>query len=103
MTADQFRKVALGFPDVVESSHQGHPDFRWMGKVVASLGYPDDAHGMVKLTPEEQAHWMALEPQMFFPAAGAWGRSGCTCVVLKKAKVKTLRAALGGHLKAAFA
>jgi len=28
MTAADFRKLALSFPDTVESSHMGHPDFR---------------------------------------------------------------------------
>jgi hypothetical protein len=91
MTADSFRKLALGFPDTVESAHQDHPDFRVKGKVFATLGYPDDAHGMVKLTPQQQAQVLRAEAEVFFPAAGAWGRSGCTCVVLKKAKVGALR------------
>ena len=54
MTSDKFRSLALEIPGALESSHQSHPDFRIGGKVFASLGYPDDAHGMVKLTPEEQ-------------------------------------------------
>jgi hypothetical protein len=91
MTADSFRKLALSFPGTVESAHQDHPDFRVKGKIFASLGYPDHAHGMVKLTPEQQAQVIRAEPEVFFPAKGAWGRGGCTCVVLKKAKVRSLR------------
>ena len=41
MTATQFRKLALSLPDVVESSHQAHPDFRVLNKIFATLGYPD--------------------------------------------------------------
>ncbi len=94
MTADQFRKLALAVPEAMESAHQSHPDFRVRGKVFASLGYPDEAHGMVKVTPELQAQLMKAEPEVYFPAKGAWGRNGCTCVLLKKAKVVSVRSAL---------
>jgi len=53
MTTDEFRNLALQISGVIESAHMGHPDFRIEGKIFATLGYPDDAHGMVKLTPEQ--------------------------------------------------
>lgn len=51
MTVAQFRRLALGLPDAVESSHFNHPDFRVPNKIFATLGYPDPSWGMVKLTP----------------------------------------------------
>src|SRR5262245_31412560 len=54
MTANQFRKIALEFPGVIESAHMNHLDFRVAGKIFATLGYPDDEWGMVKLTSEQQ-------------------------------------------------
>ena len=54
MTADRFRRLALEISGAIESSHMNHPDFRIGGRIFASLGYPDDEHGMVKLTPEQQ-------------------------------------------------
>jgi hypothetical protein len=91
MTANQFRKLALSLPDVVESSHVNHPDFRVRNKIFATLGYPDDRWGMVKLTPDQQAALLRSEPAIFRPAAGAWGRSGSTIVLLSAAKVVQLR------------
>jgi hypothetical protein len=38
MTADEFRRLALSFPEVVEGSHMGHADFRVGGKIFATLG-----------------------------------------------------------------
>ena len=32
-----------------------HPDFRVAGKTFATAGYPDKAHGMVKLSPQDQS------------------------------------------------
>ncbi len=54
MTAKQFRRLALGFPEATENEHMGHPDFRVRGRIFATLG-PDEDWGMVKLTPEQQA------------------------------------------------
>ena len=59
----------------------GHPDFRANGKIFATL-YPDGERGMVKLTPEQQQEFMAADGRAFEPASGAWGRQGCTTVLL---------------------
>jgi hypothetical protein len=94
VTAATFRDIALRFDGAEERAHQGHPDFRVNGKVFATLGYPDEHHGMVKLTPEEQHAYMKLEPDAFTPAAGAWGAKGSTLVLLSKVKKATLKDAL---------
>lgn len=94
MTADKFRSLALEISGAVESLHMNHPDFRIEGGIFASLGYPDDGHGMVKLAPEEQRIFLKKVPKVFAPCAGAWGRQGSTSVHLAAAKVDLLRAAL---------
>lgn len=94
MTPAAFRKLALSFAGAVESSHMAHPDFRANGKVFASLGYPDAAHGSLKLNPAQQEAEMAEHPEIFSPAAGAWGKRGYTVVALKPATVTTLRRAM---------
>ena len=71
-----------------------HPDFRVRGKIFATLGYPDQEWGMVKLTPEQQHDFIKSEPDVFAPSKGAWGRSGSTIVKLKAAKKTTVKAAL---------
>jgi hypothetical protein len=94
MTADDFRKMALDIPDAVEQAHMGHPDFRLGGKIFASLGFPNDDYGMVKLTPDEQASFIDQRPKMFQPSSGAWGRQGCTSVHLTSATKALVRSAL---------
>ncbi len=95
MTADEFRSMALGFPEALESAHMNHPDFRTSGKIFATLGYPDDGWGMVKLTPEQQKLYVSEAPEVFVPCQGAWGRGGATSVHLALVKKNMLRAALG--------
>jgi hypothetical protein len=94
MTANDFRRAALSFPESVESSHMDHPDFRVGGKVFATLGYFDAGWGMVKLMPDQQEEFVRAEPKVFVPAKGSWGRRGATCVRLKVVKKSTLRKAL---------
>ena len=82
MTPAEFRSVALALPEVVESQHMSHPDFRVGGKIFATLGYPDEGHGMVILPPEEQARLIKAHPNIFAAAKGAWGKGGSTTVRL---------------------
>jgi hypothetical protein len=94
MNADDFRRLALSFPDTVESSHMNHPDFRANGKIFATLHYPDDGDAMVKLPPDQQAAFVELDPSAFAPVKGGWGRQGATNVRLKTVKEESLRGAL---------
>ena len=93
MTADEFRSLALSFPEASEQSHMGHPDFRVGGKIFATLG-PDGGWGMVKLPVDQQASFVAADPEVFRPANGAWGRRGSTIVRLSAANELAVRQAL---------
>lgn len=94
MTAADFRQLALSFPEAEESAHMSHPDFRVGGKIFATLGYPDEEHGMVVLPPEDQARLIEKYPKIFAPAKGAWGKNGSTTVSLEAANKATLRSAM---------
>ncbi|HUN93848.1 MAG TPA: MmcQ/YjbR family DNA-binding protein [Burkholderiaceae bacterium] len=94
MTAEHFRKLALAFPESVESAHVGHPDFRVRKRVFATLAYPDATFGMVKLTPAQQKHFVDRYPTVFVPVKGGWGERGSTNVKLRHATRATLMPAL---------
>jgi hypothetical protein len=94
VTSQDFRRLALSFPGTAENSHMDHPDFWVAGKIFATLGYPEDGWAMVKLTPLEQELFMKSHPTVFGPCTGAWGRRGATSVLLKSARMPTLRRAL---------
>ena len=93
MTAADFRRIALGMKDTVESAHMGHPDFRVRGKIFATL-HAGNAAGMVKLTPDQQKRFVDDAPKAFVPENGAWGRQGCTAVRLDAVDEDTLGEAL---------
>jgi hypothetical protein len=94
VTPNDFRKLALSFPETEERAHMNHPDFRVAGKIFATLSYPNTEQAMVKVTPVEQEMLVRAEPSVFTPSTGAWGRQGCTSVNLKAAKRATMRRAL---------
>jgi len=93
-TPGEFRRVALALPETEERQHMNHPDFRVAGKIFATLGYPNKERGMVKLTPLQQEEFVAAHPAAFQPVAGAWGRKGCTSVLLAKAPKSALKQAI---------
>jgi N-acetylmuramic acid 6-phosphate etherase len=71
-----------------------HPDFRVGGKIFATLGYPDEHWGMVKLRPEQQETFTRDYPDAFAPVKGGWGRQGATQVRLDSVGKATLRRAI---------
>jgi hypothetical protein len=94
MTANDFRRLALCFPETEERAHMNHPDFRVAGKIFATLGYPDKTRGMVKLSPEQQHYFSKDSPEAFAPVKGVWGKRGATTVYLKAADKATLSKAI---------
>ena len=94
MWPDDFRKLALRLPEVVEQEHQGHPDFRISGKVFGTLGWPDSAWAMVKLPVAEQQKYTAAQPTVFEAAPGAWGKRGSTKIKLAAAAPAAVEEAL---------
>jgi hypothetical protein len=100
VTSEAFRRLALALPGVAERSHMGHPDFRVGGRIFATLGYPTGAWAMVSLSPDEQAAFTTMEPDVFVPARGKWGERGATGVQLRHAGVPAVRAALRAAFEA---
>jgi hypothetical protein len=94
MTPNEFRELALSFPEAIESAHMHHPDFRVGGRIFATLGYPDEHAAMVKLSPEEQNEFVGISPGVFTRVKGAWGRQGATNIYLRAATIGILREAL---------
>ena len=77
VTPAQLRKLVSALPESEEKSHFGNPDFRVRNKIFAGLDAGEQI-GTLKLTPEIQSGVLSARPDAFYPAAGAWGRSGWT-------------------------
>ena len=94
MTPNDFRELALSFPEAIESAHMHHPDFRVGGRIFATLGYPDENSAMVKLSPDDQKEFVHTRPGIFTSAKGAWGRQGATNIYLRAATSNIVHEAL---------
>ena len=94
MTPNEFRELALSFPEAIESAHMHHPDFRVGGRIFATLGYPDEHAAMVKLSPDDQKEFVRTRPGIFTSVKGAWGRQGATNINLPAATINIVREAL---------
>lgn len=72
----------------------GSPDFRVGGRIFATLASVSQGYGNLMLTPEQQADFVAEQPELFVPVAGGWGRMGVTHVRLATVEEDQLRGAL---------
>jgi hypothetical protein len=94
MNAEDFRRIALSLNGAEESSHMGSPDFRVGGRIFATLASQRQGYGNLMLTPEQQAEFVAGQPEVFVPIAGGWGKSGATHIRLAAANEDVLAGAL---------
>jgi hypothetical protein len=94
MTVADFRRIALSLEGAAESSHMGSPDFRVGGRIFATLAMQSQGFGNLMLSPEQQAAFIADQPEIFLPVHGGWGRMGATHLRLADANEDQLRGAL---------
>jgi hypothetical protein len=94
MNAADFKRIALSLEGAEEGSHMGAVDFRVGGRIFATLASEKQGYGNLMLTPEQQAAFVAEEPEVFLPIAGGWGRMGCTHIRLAKANEDIMAGAL---------
>ena len=94
MNAAEFRRIALSLEGAEEGSHMGSPDFRVGGRIFATLASQKQGYGNLMLAPEQQAEFVAEQPDVFVPIAGGWGRMGATHIRLAEANEDLLVGAL---------
>jgi len=93
-----FRKLALSLEGAIESAHMGHPDFRLNNQIFATLSGQEKGCGVLKLTLEQQAAFLADQSHIFSPVQGGWGRMGMTYIQLSEAD----ESIMAGALKTAY-
>ena len=86
--------MALSLPGAEEGSHMGSADFRVGGRIFATLASEKQGFGNLMLTLEQQADFVAEQPDVFLPVAGGWGRNGATHIRLAQASEDLLAGAL---------
>ena len=93
MTEDEYRAMALEFPESEQSGHFDVTDFRVAKRIFATFR-PKDGRAVLKLSPDEQRLLMETSPGLFEPIKGSWGQKGWTRVALASADAETVRHAM---------
>jgi hypothetical protein len=99
VTSDEFRTLALSFSETRSVTVLGGIEFWINGAPFATLGSPDPALAVVRLSREDQEALIASAPLVFSPAPGGAGQRGMTQVRLVNTEKDQARRAL----KAAYA
>lgn len=78
MNAEKFRELALSFPGVIEAVHFDKAAFKVTGKrIFATLHEPSEVANL-KLPPEDQATFCAIDASAIYAVPNKWGLQGWT-------------------------
>jgi hypothetical protein len=94
MKGSDFRRIALALEGAKEGAHMGAADFRVDGRIFATLASVNQGYGNLMLSAEQQASFVADQPDLFLPVTGGWGRMGATHIRLESATEDVLAGAL---------
>jgi predicted DNA-binding protein (MmcQ/YjbR family) len=85
VSLETVRKLALSFPEAEEQPHFEKTSFRVKKKIFTTLSRKDK-RCVVKLSPVDQSVFADYNPNIIYPAKGAWGKQGWTIIELKKVR-----------------
>ena len=92
VSINNFRKLALAFPDAEEQPHFHLASFRVKKKIFATL-WEKENRAMLKLSLVDQSVFCTYN-DVFYPVPGGWGTKGATFVDLGKVRVDMFKDAL---------
>jgi hypothetical protein len=90
-TLSDFRRIALSMPQTEELNGMGYPNFRTGRKSFATI---EDTTVVIRLTPDQQAIFVATAPEVFARDSSGWGRLGNTVMRLERADEATVKVAV---------
>lgn len=80
---DKARSMLLKLEGTEERLHWDRPAFQANKKIFATL-WPKENKVVLKFTMEQQSVYLQVDPEIFSPVPGAWGRKGYTCISMQK-------------------
>jgi hypothetical protein len=93
MDWDEVRDLALGLPDVEESTSWGHPALKVRGRWFAGLSPHKEAAGalVLRCDPDERPLMLAGQPELFYVTPHYEGADGYVLVRLDAATADEVR------------
>jgi predicted DNA-binding protein (MmcQ/YjbR family) len=87
--SENFRNIAMSFPDAVEMPHFEKASFRVKKKIFATLDEKNE-RACLKLSISEQDLFSLYDKSSIYPVPNKWGKQGWTFVELTKVKEEML-------------
>jgi predicted DNA-binding protein (MmcQ/YjbR family) len=85
VSINNFRKLALSFPETTEESHFEKTSFRVKRKIFAT--YDDiNKRACIKLSEIDQDIFSLADKSIIFPVDNKWGKQGWTLIEMKKVR-----------------
>jgi hypothetical protein len=93
VTIDQFRELAISFPEAEEVPHFEIPSFRVKKKIFATLNIKEN-RCCVRFNEIDQNVFCSFDSSVIYPVPNKWGKFGWTLINLGKVKIEMLEDAL---------
>lgn len=94
MTTEEFRHIALSFPETTEAPHFDRTAFKVTGKrIFTTLHHPTETAN-IKLSKKEQTVFCSLDEKIVYAVPNKWGDQGWTTFELKNASRELILEAL---------
>lgn len=84
MTIDEFRELALSFPNTVENPHFDRAAFKVVNKRIFATLHESSQTTNVKLPEADQPVFCSFDNGAVYPVPNKWGTQGWTTFELKK-------------------
>jgi predicted DNA-binding protein (MmcQ/YjbR family) len=96
--SENFRNIAMSFPDAVEMPHFEKASFRVKKKIFATLDEKNEK-ACLKLSVSEQDLFSLYDKSVIYPVPNKWGKQGWTFVELAFVKEEMLMDAVTSAYK----
>ena len=93
VTIDEFRELAMSFPNATEEPHFEKTSFRVNKKIFASFDEKNN-RAVLKLNEIDQSVFCASSEKIFYPIPNKWGKQGWTIVELSEVRPQMFEDAL---------
>jgi predicted DNA-binding protein (MmcQ/YjbR family) len=94
MTASQFRKLALSFPETEENAHFDRAAFKVISKRIFATLHEEGQTVNLKLTPTDQSVFCSFGTKAVYAVPNKWGLQGWTTFELKSISKELMQDAL---------
>ncbi len=93
VSIEEFRKLAMSFPDAAEEPHFEKTSFRIKKKIFATFDEKNN-QAVLKLNEIDQSVFCSSSENIFYPVPNKWGQQGWTIVELLRVRPEMFEDAL---------